>query len=48
MAVKLHDIRDSMTMGELTRGSLVERRSLHRNSWKSFISNPLLGGGRSG
>ena len=48
VAVKLHDIRDSMTMGELTGGSLVERRSLHRKSWKSFMSNPLLGGGEVG
>ena len=48
VAVKLHDMRDSMTFGELTGGSIVERRSLHRNSWESFMNNPLIGGGKVG
>ena len=46
--VKLLDLRDSMTQGELTGSSIVVRREKHDSSWLSFLSNPLIGSGKVG
>lgn len=44
---KLLDFRISMVENEVTGGTIETRMGLHKESWDSFMKNPLLGGGAS-